>query len=211
MSDVSDTHIAAFCKAPVAGRVKTRLIHTFGAQGATDIYVALVEKTLATVRAARDEFAMTASLWVADDTQHETVQRWASEYAMEVHAQHGDDLGARMSHCLHTLHDQGCVRVLLIGTDCPAFTAAHLRDAAAALRAEAAWVFTPAEDGGYVLVGTNTPDARAFAGVTWSTDAVMAQTRRALRSADLRWTETATMWDVDEPADVRRAQRVGTL
>ena len=207
----ADTHIAIFCKAPVSGRVKTRLIEAYGATGATDIYVALVEKTLATVNAACEASGMSASLWVADDLRHETVQRWAADNALATYAQQGGDLGARMLHCLQTMLHAGHQRVLLIGTDCPAFTPKHLGAAAAALNAECAWVFTPSEDGGYVLVGTNAADAAAFAGIAWSTDAVMQQTREALRSNGLQWAETATLWDVDVAVDVERARRAGLI
>jgi uncharacterized protein len=207
----ADTHIAIFCKAPVAGRVKTRLIEAYGENGATDIYVALAQKTLATVNASREAFAMSASLWAADDTANETVQRWSTDNALPTYAQHGIDLGARMLHCLQTMLRAGHQRVLLIGTDCPAFTLEHLGAAAAALSGECPWVFTPTEDGGYVLVGTTAADAAAFTGIAWSTDAVMQQTRAALRANGLRWAETATLWDVDLAADVERARRAGLI
>jgi len=209
--NLEQTHIAVFCKAPVAGRVKTRLIAAYGAQGAANIYTALAEKTLATVAAARETFGMSASLWVADDAAHATVQRWSAEHALPTYTQQGEDLGARMSHCLQTMHAAGFERALLIGTDCPAFTPEHLRAAATALSPRCPWVFTPSEDGGYVLVGTVAPDERAFSGIAWSTDAVMAQTRDALRHAGLAWAEMATLWDVDEPTDVMRARDAGLL
>ena len=207
----ADTHIAVFCKAPVAGRVKTRLIDAYGANGAAEIYVALVEKTLATVNAARNAFAMSASLWVADDTSNEAVQRWSADHALPTFTQHGDGLGARMLHCLQTMLRAGHQRVLLIGTDCPAFTPQHLRAAADSLSAACPWVFTPAKDGGYVLVGTNAASAAAFANIAWSTEAVMQQTREALRADGLRWAETDPLWDVDLAIDVERARRAGLI
>ncbi len=198
-------HIAIFCKAPVAGNVKTRLIPAFGAEGAKDIYVQLALRTLATVRLACATYGVSASLWVADDLTHATVQRWSNELNMPMHQQVGTDLGARMLHCLETM----CAkqqRVLLIGTDCPAFTGEHLLRAANALTASCSWVFTPAEDGGYVLVGSSAPRAEPFAGVAWGTSEVMAQTRSALRASNTPWAETATLWDVDNVADVGRAE-----
>lgn len=207
----ADTHIAVFCKAPVSGKVKTRLIDAYGAQRAADVYVALAEQTFATVNAARKAFAMHASLWVADDLSHQTVQRWSTDNALQTRRQQGDDLGARMLHCLHTILNAGHRRVLLIGTDCPTFTPEHLRAAADALSDERPWVFTPAEDGGYVLVGTKAANAAVFTGIAWSTEQVMPQTRRALCRAGLGWTEMTTLWDVDQPADVERAWNAGLI
>jgi len=204
--------IAVFCKPPVAGTVKTRLIPAHGADGAAAIYRQLAERTLATVSAARDALAgraVEASLWVAGDPQQPDIAAWSQRFALPVHRQTGADLGERMLHCLQTL-SAGGNSALLIGTDCPALGVADLLAAAAALD-DAAWAFTPAEDGGYVLVGSRAPTTTAFAGIAWSTAAVMAQTRAALAAAGERWTELPTRWDVDEPADVERAVAAGLL
>lgn len=198
-------HTAIFCKAPVAGSVKTRLIPSFGAEGAKDIYVQLAERTLNTVRTTCEALDASASIWVADDIKHQTVRRWSKEFNLPTYQQVGTNLGARMLHCLHTMSEKH-ERVLLIGTDCPAFTREHLLGAADALNALCSWVFTPAEDGGYVLVGSDAPRAEPFTGITWSTTAVMAQTRAALSAANLKWAEMGTLWDVDVEADVLRAR-----
>jgi hypothetical protein len=92
---------------------------------------------------------------------------------------------------------------LIIGTDCPVLTPALLREAAATLNGHDAVVF-PAEDGGYVLIGMRRPAPELFAGIEWSTERVMAQTRERLLSLGWSWTEPATLWDVDRPADYER-------
>ena len=199
-------HIAIFCKAPVAGTVKTRLISTYGEEGAKDIYVQLAERTMATVRTTCEVCDASASLWVAGDLGHEAVRRWSSEFNFSTHQQFGADLGARMLHCLQTMHEMHR-RVLLIGTDCPAFTHEHLLLAASALTTTSPWVFTPAEDGGYVLVGSSSPRVEPFVDIAWSTNVVMQQTRAALATANLRWEELETLWDVDSADDVLRAER----
>ncbi len=201
-------HIAIFCKAPVAGSVKTRLIPAYGAEGAKAIYVQLVERTLATVCKTGEAYDADASLWVADDLTHETVQRWSTDFNVPTHRQVGADLGVRMLHCLQVMGQQH-PRVLLIGTDCFAFTSEHLVGAANALSALCPWVFIPAEDGGYVLVGSNTPCAVPFENIAWSTSEVMTQTRRAMSNANLRWAELDALWDVDTADDVLRARRNG--
>ena len=73
------------------------------------------------------------------------------------------------------------------------------------------WVFAPAEDGGYVLIGSNAPSTEPFANIAWSTSEVMTQTRNALQTNALIWAETTTLWDVDEAADVKRAQNLALL
>jgi uncharacterized protein len=209
-SECRSTHIAVFCRPLISGQVKTRLIPAFGADGATAIYAQLVARTLQTVAAALDAFDATASLWVAGDVAHASVRDWATRYTLPVNSQGEGDLGARMLHCLTTLiteHES----VLLIGTDCPALTVSDLHAASLALTSECPWVFTPAEDGGYVLVGSNAPRAEPFADITWSTPEVMAQTQRALQRGGLRWAEMPTRWDVDDARDVERAVAAGVI
>jgi uncharacterized protein len=209
-------HIAVFCRPMIAGAVKTRLIPTFGAPGAARIYAQLVDRTLRTVAATRnalrtnDAIDASASLWVAGDCAHESVQQWSREFAMPVHTQVDGDLGEKMFDCLARMNTT-CDRVLLIGTDCPAFTVDHLSNAASALTASADWVFTPAEDGGYVLVGTRAPRREPFATIEWSTASVMRQTRDALRHVNASFVEMPKLWDVDEPADVLRALEAGLI
>ena len=199
-------HIAIFCRPLIAGHVKTRLIPAYGANGSAVIYAQLVERTLRTV----SETEATASLWVAGDTQHASVTDWAQRYCLPVHSQCQGDLGERMSQCLAFLAKTQH-RVLLIGTDCPALTAEILQGAAATLSESCHWVFTPVEDGGYALVGSNAPRTEPFANIAWGTGGVMTQTRSALRASELVWAETATLWDVDEAADVERAQRLALI
>lgn len=203
-------HVAVFGRAPVEGHVKTRLIPALGPVRATEVYRQLVLRTLATVRNTCRDCAATASLWIADDAGHPDVRRWAAEFGLPVFPQQGDDLGERMLHCLQSLCPAG-QKVLLIGTDCPALQASDLEAAAQALNAGQHWVFTPAEDGGYVLVGSNAPSAAPFAGIAWSTGRVMAQTRAGLVAISERWAEMSTHWDVDKPSDVARAEALGLL
>jgi uncharacterized protein len=127
--------------------------------------------------------------------------------------QTGADLGARMAQALvHELRTHE--RVLLVGADCAVHSAEGLQAAAHALGGHD-MVFTPAEDGGYVLVGARPAAASrlgaAFAGVSWGTAQVMAQTRERLAAAALSHAEMPTLWDIDEPADVERALAAGLL
>ena len=111
------------------------------------------------------------------------------------------DLGRRM---LAAVEESPAVAgTLVIGTDCPVLGAAHLRAAARSLAQRDA-VLIPVEDGGYVLIGMKTPAAGAFAAIDWGSPQVMAQTRQALDALGWRWTELATLWDVDRAEDVER-------
>ncbi len=211
-------HIAVFAKAPVAGAAKTRLIPLLGEQGAADAQRAMTLRTLRTAQAAAPG---QVSLWTAGDHAHSFFSECVQRFAVACHPQPERDLGARMADCLRT-QLRSHEAVLLIGTDCPARSVDDLRAAARALRAGAQMVFTPAQDGGYVLVGAQAHGGdltagfeQAFTGIAWSTAQVMAQTRARLAAigwhCGREWCELPMLWDVDTPADYVRAQQAALL
>lgn len=55
-----------------------------------------------------------------------------------------------------------------------------------------------------MLVGLRCPQPRLFEDIDWGSESVMAQTRERLTELGLRWTEPATLWDVDRPSDLAR-------
>jgi uncharacterized protein len=201
----ADVAIGIFTRPPEPGRTKTRLIPALGAQGAADVHLRMLQQTLAVC----GETNAALTLWVTEAPEHAVFTQLARELGCAIAVQQGADLGARMQHALaHMLRTQP--RALVIGSDCLLHSAQSLQAAAAQL-AQHDMVFTPAEDGGYVLVGARIVHPQAFAQIAWGSAQVMAQTRAALARAHIAWVEEPPLWDVDTPADVARAQSLGLL
>ncbi len=196
--------IAVLAKAPVAGLAKTRLIPALGAARAARLQARLIERAVDTACAAA---VGPVTVWATPDESHAEFQTLRTHRNVALACQPDGDLGARM---LAALKASGgpC---LVIGTDCPAMMPAHLRMAAGVLRGGGDAVVCPAEDGGYVLIGMRNPLAALFAGMAWSTDGVMAETRRRLHFHKLAWQEPVTLWDVDLPEDLPRLRGLGLL
>lgn len=214
-SDPAPFRIAVFARAPVAGRVKTRLAPLLGEAGAVAAHRAM---TLRTLRVACAAAPAAVSLWTADTPDDPFFAECVERFGLVCQAQRGGDLGHRMADCLQRqLADSE--KVLLIGTDCPAWTRAQLTAAAQALADGARMVWTPAEDGGYVLVGARrgkgVPPPQVFQDIDWGTAQVMARTRAQLAAlgwqGDRDWRELPALWDVDTPEDFLRAKRAGLL
>jgi len=198
-----DCRIVVMAKAPEPGRAKTRLIPLLGAAGAARLAGLLLEHALATARAA-DIGPVT--LACAPEVDHPFFIGCAARHAVDRIPQDAGDLGARM----HAVIVRGCATAaatLVMGSDCPALTAADLRAAAAHLRDGADVVLAPAEDGGYALIGMTRPHAALFADVPWGSDGVLAATRDRIGALGLRAAELRTVWDVDRPADYERLVR----
>lgn len=190
--------VAILAKAPLPGLAKTRLIPHLGADGAARLQRWLLQSTVAAALVAD---VGPVSLWCAPDMGHPDFALCRAFGPVRLRQQPAGDLGQRM-HAAMT-ESPTPAGTLVIGTDCPVLTPARLRQAAAALRDSDA-VVLPAEDGGYVLIGLRQPAADVFANVDWGTDRVMAQTRQRLQALGWHWSEPATLWDVDRPADFDR-------
>lgn len=100
---------------------------------------------------------------------------------------------------------------IVIGTDCPVLSADDLRAAAAALAHGHDAVVTPAEDGGYVLLGLCRPVAALFTAMPWGSNQVIAETRLRLWRTRMRWLELPASWDVDRPEDFDRLEASGLM
>ena len=194
--------LAILAKAPVSGTVKTRLIPALGAAGAAALHQRLIERTVTTACAAE---IGPVTLWTTPAAPHASFTDLASRFPIALAAQPEGDLGARMlAPC-----QAAAGLAIVVGTDCPALTSSHLREAADVLREGSDAVVIAAEDGGYVLIGSRRPQPGLFVSMTWGTDAVMAETRRRLARAGLTWRELPALWDVDRPEDLARLRGAG--
>ena len=195
----AETVILIFAKAPVPGEVKTRLIPTLGEQGAAMLHTALVERAITTAKATR----LDVVLCCAPDVTHNFFTDCADDFDIALAKQNTDpNLGCRM---LAGLNEALLCwpRVLLIGADCPALDKRHLLEAAEKLATHDV-VLTPADDGGYVLIGARQTRPAMFAGIDWGTDRVLAQQHAALNNAGLTAHDMQGLWDVDRPDDLAR-------
>lgn len=195
----SRVDIAVMAKAPIAGFAKTRLIPALGEPGAARLHRELTRHAIATAVAA----AMgVVTVWCAPDATHRFFRALSRRSGLSLLPQSTGDLGDRMLAAFE--RQPTGVPLLVIGTDCPPLTAAHLRDAGAALTAGRSATFVPAEDGGYALVGLRCAIPALFCDMPWGTEHVMALSRDRLRALGLSWHEGETLWDVDRPDDLRK-------
>ncbi|HEX9392685.1 MAG TPA: TIGR04282 family arsenosugar biosynthesis glycosyltransferase [Usitatibacteraceae bacterium] len=193
--------LIVFAKAPVPGEVKTRLIPALDAEHAAMLHAALTERALAT---ALDSDADLIELCCAPDDSHSFFQSCAEDFEIELTLQGGGDLGERMLRVLERALSE-FAGAIIIGADCPALTAKHI-DAAAAALAKHDIALTPAEDGGYALIGARRTHPDMFKDISWGSGSVLEQQRHNLKACGLRWHEMETLWDVDRPADLPRLQ-----
>jgi len=179
---------------PRPGRVKTRLARGIGPVAAAWWMRHQVARLLGRIRDPRWEVRLAVS---PDRALRSAV--WPADLPRV--AQGGGDLGARMGRILSRRSNPSGSPTLIIGSDIPGVTRAHIARAFRALASHDA-VVGPAPDGGYWLVGIRrAPPAGMFDGVRWSTDHALADTLASIPS--LRVAVTDTLSDVDDPGDLK--------
>jgi rSAM/selenodomain-associated transferase 1 len=199
MPAVERIAIAIMAKAPIPGLTKTRLIPTIGAHAAAVLQERLTERAVATSLAA-DVGPVT--VWCAPDPGHVAFRELVTRYKIALRRQPDGNLGARMLAAMAA----NTGPTLVIGTDCPALTPAHLQAAAAALH-NADVALIPVEDGGYVLIGARVAWPELFSDMIWSTATVLAETKARISRLKLKAVELAPLWDIDTEEDFARFER----
>ncbi len=185
------------------GDAKTRLIPALGAAGAAALHERMVERALATAVAAE---AGPVELCCAPDASHPFFAAVARRHGASLGGQGPGDLGERMHRALGRAL-AGAPAAIVIGSDCPALTPRHLRDAAAALAGGHDAALAPTEDGGYALIGLARAAHALFTRIAWGGPDVLQDTRARLAALGWRWRELDTLWDVDRPEDLARLRR----
>ena len=187
-------HLVIFVKEPHPGRVKTRLGADIGLVPAAWWFRHQTRHLIRTM--SRDPRWQTV-IAVAPDRMGLESRIWPRH--LPRHPQGSGNLGQRMARALRMMPPGPA---LVIGTDIPGITPAHIARAFDALGAHDA-VFGPAPDGGYWLIGlkrTRAIPPTLFDGVRWSSEHALADSRATLRDHTIA--EVAILRDVDTAADL---------
>lgn len=192
--------VIIFIKFPTPGLVKTRLIPALGAQGAADCQRQMSEQIVRQVRELQ-RYKATGLQIHYQGGKTETMAAWLGD-DLNYYPQRGDDIGCRMAAAFQQAFAAGNRHVILVGSDCPALTAAILHSAFNKLK-RLDLVLGPAMDGGYYLIGLNSPCPALFTGLSWGTGMVLAETLQKAEEQGLSVNLMDTLYDIDRPEDLR--------
>jgi rSAM/selenodomain-associated transferase 1 len=191
-------HVVVFAKAPRLGTVKRRLAAGIGAVAALRFHRTNTDALLwrlssdprwrCRLAITPDRFAVGPRFWRCGAPRL---------------PQGGGDLGTRMERALRALPPGP---VLIVGADIPGIGREQIARAFRVL-AEKDFVFGPAPDGGYWLIGARRRrQPRILRGVRWSTEAALADTLASLpKGMSVGYVET--LEDIDTAEEYRRWRR----
>jgi rSAM/selenodomain-associated transferase 1 len=175
--------LVVMSKAPVPGRVKTRLCPPCTPAQAARLARAALEDTLAACESAGAERRVLALDGEPDG--------WLPP-SWELVAQRGDGLAERLANAFEDVGGPA----FLLGMDTPQVSSALLSAGLGALqRADA--VLGPATDGGYWAIGLRAAERAVFAGVPMSSHRTGAVQRARLAALGLRTAHLPALLDVD--------------
>ena len=194
------SHLVVMARAPRLGAVKRRLARDLGDLAAWRFYRMTAGRLLQELSADprwRSWLALTP-----DRAARVRRGPWPATCALLPQGQ--GDLGARMGRLLRTLPPGPAV---IVGSDIPGLRPDHVARAFRLLGRHD-WVFGPAADGGYWLVGARrrrAPPRETFAKVRWSSTHALADTLANLKGARVGFLEELA--DVDTGEDLYKLSK----
>lgn len=194
--------LGLFAKHWTPGQVKTRIAARTGPDFAARLALWLLESVTEEFRGVADQRWL---LYSPPEKRTPFAQLPHSEH-WALHPQAAGDLGVRLQAFFQSAFRAGAERVVAIGSDCPAMSAAVGRQAFEQLRSQSA-VIGPATDGGYYLIGLSRPELGVFEGIAWSTPAARQQTLERIASAGLTCSQLELLTDLDEVESLPQIER----
>lgn len=171
-------------KAPIAGKVKTRLCPELTPMQATELYRCFIEDRLT-------EIALIKGLDLAISFTPESSADYFTPFmtnGYKLFPQRGKNLGERLNNIFIDKSAEGYKAISIVDSDTPDLPRAIVQKSIEWLTTghnEA--VFGPCVDGGYYLVGLREPQPELFQDIPWSTSAVLQKT---LEYADQKGIQT---------------------
>jgi len=192
--------VIVFAKAPIPGRVKTRLDGMLDPAAASELHCALVRDALEMLQSLSRE----ADVDLCTDIETDA---WA-EVRITRSLQGEGDLGQQMYRALDKALADGRTQVMIIGSDSPGLPPTHIQGL---LHSSADVALGPTEDGGYYAISCCKIAPSMFKEVRWSTPDTLADTKSAVQECGLSLEIGAPWFDVDRPVDLHRLLKLSCL
>ncbi len=191
--------VIVLSKAPIAGKVKTRLMPRYTAEQAATLHKQMTEVVVTKVCSIFDD------VWLAvDDIEHQFFQRLQQEHACQLQHQGLGDLGQRLQSLAAASFKGESRPIMFLGTDSPHVNIGRYQQAMAALNNHDV-VIGPVEDGGYDLIAMANYSPSIFDDIDWGSSTVFDKTISNISRLGLSVKALDMSFDLDYAEDLKRA------
>lgn len=191
--------VIIFAKAPVAGRVKTRLCPPLTPDEAASLHGSLVLDMLERCQSLKEYDRILAA---SPSSHHPFFRAIEARFKIPVWDQQGDNLGARMTSIFKKGLGSPYRSAVVIGTDIPGISGSLLNLAVKSLHDHDV-VLGPTVDGGYYLIGLRSFVPDLFENIPWSTNQVYALTEQKIKALGLSLKILPVLRDLDTVEDLQ--------
>ncbi|WP_203471745.1 TIGR04282 family arsenosugar biosynthesis glycosyltransferase [Dissulfurispira thermophila] len=181
---------------PEYGKVKRRLAAQIGNDKAFRAYVAMLYETIQNVSNLTD-IDIYGFYEGAVSAQHNLLKIFQSI------PQHGEDLGEKMFNAIKWLFEKGHNKAILIGADSPDLPIDYIKDAFTKLDAFNL-VIGPVDDGGYYLIGMDSPLDTIFKGMKWGSNSITKDTISIAERQGIKYFLLPQWYDIDDIEGLNR-------
>ncbi|MBI5098064.1 MAG: TIGR04282 family arsenosugar biosynthesis glycosyltransferase [Nitrospirae bacterium] len=186
--------LITFVKAPVPGRVKTRLQTDLEPDKVAEIYKTFIAEIVAQCDRLKEADRF---LGCAPSKNHAFLKEIAKKYKLKSFDQRGTNLGEKIVNAFSDYLKKGYSKIVLIGSDSPTIPMSYIKKAFAALDKHD-FVLGPCCDGGLYLIGASkkiVPDI--FLDISWDSSKVLNKTLDNIEHLDIKLFLLPFWYDVD--------------
>jgi rSAM/selenodomain-associated transferase 1 len=192
--------LIVFVKAPVPGKVKTRLQPELEPEKIVEIYKSFITEIV--FKCIRLKEADTF-VGCAPAKNNEFLQRVTFTHKLPSFNQRGNNLGEKIVNAFRDHFKKGYRDIVLLGSDSPTIPTEYIRKAFAALEKNDL-ILGPCCDKGLYLIGARKSIVPAiFQNIAWDTNEVLGAVMKKLYSLDIRFSLLPFWYDVDTIEDLK--------
>jgi rSAM/selenodomain-associated transferase 1 len=192
--------LTVFVKAPVSGKVKTRLQADLGPRNTLRTYKSFIKDIISSCSELRGMDKFMACAPSCDDR---FLKGMAKTWKVETFSQHGRTLGDKIVNGFNECFARGYSKVVIIGSDSPTIPLEYIRKAFQQLRNKD-FVVGPSCDGGMYLVGARKRvEPKLFRSIPWDTSEVLNMVLDNLFRFKIKFSLLPFWYDVDDINDLR--------
>ncbi|GAB4340232.1 MAG: TIGR04282 family arsenosugar biosynthesis glycosyltransferase [Flammeovirgaceae bacterium] len=192
------SRLLIFVKNPILGKVKTRLAVDIGQEKALEVYKYLLNYTKSVALNLPFEKQVCYDAFVEEN------DIWDNDKFLKT-KQLGNNLGERMSNAFQNAFNEGCQKVVIIGSDCLEITSEIIINAFEVLNQKEA-VLGGTMDGGYYLLGLSKMEKSVFEHKKWSSESVFRDTLNDFLQKNMSYYLLPTLNDIDNLNDLKNSK-----